>query len=1421
MPLDRFQLQQESSIKSISPENYQQASKKERALFLNKVSQLTNSKLLPDFATKAIYNILKGKIFPGNENFKARYQDYEKNFRPLIEQKKLPLKTPYFRSDRQKSNSEPYNKWLYHDFKGWRTQNTALIHFLVEQEKAKLNIPETEQNSKAKQEKISLSQQKRAELKDLIKNENIVKLNENDFKRETRAQKLRKSVFKDAENGDYTFLPQVGTKLHQTTRLIDLFPNEKTLTIEINHRRASRSRRLRRPGDKIVIVKRGNAFYPQNKGRYGYKSIEIWQGDKINLNKKVYLKENSDQTISDIPLKPKAVDSIVTEKTKDKILEKNRQKLGEKLDSEVKELSTDNVKIKLPQLKIKPPQTNSTHILKPEAVSNAGGEFNLNASGCAQFAFRLLGNVKGKELIKRGTFADAWTMYHSIREKERQDGVKKGSYVRMAGNLSLDHKYYYNRKKNLDQVNNKLLFNEDYIDDLSSLFKNTAKIVKKRGVAFITYYYHESGSTSKALETTKKLLKKGVNIYETTPTTHIELVSSFNKVSFLNKETLKEFKNTKNKSGKYLDLLLKVYIENHISKDEFPLARNPKNYRDLALKRLSILAKSGTKIFLKNQKGQEREIIMIEDGENYKLIDKKTKHEVNYNKANPETLYFRDIATKTSGITNNILKNFLLFYVDYDKNRSTETGRELWKTLPGKVLELPGIKWDKPKDQKAQAVYDVITKYSSINSFVFQDANIKSLQVLYKKNNITKEDLVFFNEGLRRVGIDASKLKKDSPIPIFDLEKLKNLFFEEALVKKSKNFRKEAREKLQNYNKKIAAIKSKKEKNELIKERDKYIKKIALPQILIENLRAASLAAKEFFSPKGVETLNKQIGIIERQIKQSEDQIFALKNEPGIIGRRYRVSKATKYKGLLERRKLKLTFEKIKLEDILAKYIVVPIIPGAGKISLLREISKQSEYFKKTKLLPEEKRFIISYIDKINQNIDLTVIKRGKYEAYKDWHAGEVIFLDRESLVKLESIIKLYRNEREKHSKVPSSITCGKDKYGKLIHKEIAPNVKAAIEYAADKDPVITKLLLYTYAQEQGRGESRKKWKQRLSVFGVTNSYGLFQVRANIFTYLSRGGEFGISERKRIIKPEFRKLFGVESYEDFVNKLKTDDKFNAKVAAYVLKSNIGFVKHQLKNLGIRDQIDDDSPLMHTMVLSSYNRGPNTTTRGIVNYRVEQLRKIFPLVKEHYDQKDQKHSLTVLSFFPSRISKADSFSQFIKKYGANISRWKLAKMKLLKDFSKINSGLARVGNGLKYIKIATQPVEDAYKIYKFALELKKRYPKFTKLSEKDIEKQSVSFIKRPANFIKTQLYQDFASFAQKNPESKTFNWHKTTIKFSDLYTKNVGREFSYGFVVTRDGQHENISRNIFKTADLLKFVPKTKPAKTPETFAMSN
>lgn len=1378
MPLNNFETNRAETVRKISVESYSQSNPQEKSKFLNKIIALTETgKLLPDYATKALYNILKGKNFTGKNNFRARYQDYENNFRPKLESKELLQNAPYYRSDRIKSTDKPYNKWLYDSFQGYKTQNTALIHFLANKEKSKLSLSPPE---KIKKESVA----KRGKLKREIRFRNFTRLDSKAFKKELRAQKLRKRVFKDAENGDYTFRPEVETHLHKTTTLGNLFPNLNQISVLIGHKRSTRSRRNRKIGETIVFIRRGNRFFPKNKRKYGTPSGEIWNGDKVFFTVKNYREEGTDNFLSDKPLPTEKIQPDIDSKTKDPVLEKKKKQIRQRLNSEINQLDTANIQRNIPQLNTSPKITTHPHTLIPESISRSGYEFDLGANNCAQFAFRLLGKIHGRELTKRGVFADAWTMLHSMSSKEREDGVDPGTYVKIAGNISLDHDYYYNRKRNLSYVRAKLLYNPKYINDLAKLFIEGKKIADKKGVAFITYYYHESANTNKALRKTAELLRNGVDIRETSPTTHIELMTGNLEVNFLKEEIRKKIKKSGPKRGKYLDLLLDTYIDVQVKTDNFPYSKTQKSYREKALTRLSILAKTGTKIFLTDAHGKKREIKLVETNDGYRLMETKTNQEVYFDKANPETFSFLDLASKTGGRTQNILKHYLLFKANHKNTDVSDFNN--WFVLPGKILELPGLKWPQIKDFKQQKINSNIKKYSSINTSFERGRSINNIQQLYKKYKISKKDLVYYNEGLRRAGVDPNKIGKDAPIPIFNMDKLKSLFIVEALAKRNKDIREKYLSQLSELNKKIAASTNKREKDQLLSEKNQLIDKIVIPHITLLNIAAEGHATREMFSQKGLAYLDSQISKLTGLIEHTEAQITSLraKRQPY-----FKIRTAIRFKHSLTRRKLKLQMERNKLKKILDENIVISVVPGAGKIYLLGEFTKHSPYLKSLRLLPEEKSFILSYIDKINQNIDLSIIQKGKYQAYKDWEAGTVVFVNKASLTRLEKIIRTYREIRKNNSRTPKTLSCGKDNKQQIIEKKIPVEVRDAIESVAENDPILTKLMLYTWAQEQGRGTRRKHLKSAANLIGVGNSYGMFQVRPTIFSRLIKGSEFGLSEKRRILKDEYKKKFGVNSYETFVEKIKTNTLFNAKVAAYLLKSNIIFVQEQLKKLGVTD-LAKDSALMHTMILASYNRGPNTTSRAIINFRIEKLREIFPLVAQNYNA----------------LNQTNDFSEFIKKHGRKISRFELAAMKVSKGswsgFWKTDSDLARVSDGFLKVRIATQPVEDAYKIFIFAKKLKQSFPNFTKLSDNEIELQAISFIKKPADFIKTQLYKDFVKFAQKN-NKKTFNMNNTALSFNDLYKKGIGRELSYGFVVTRDGQHEKLSRSIFDNSDALK------------------
>jgi hypothetical protein len=204
--------------------SYQKLSFKEKQSTLKQIMQICEgSNLLTSSQTKHFFTLLASTN--SENNFNDRKKAYESEFRSHLNSKSLSMKLPYWNKARIKSKTEPYNKWLYDPFQGYRTQNTALIHFLAD--KSLRQAPDTRVRTNSAPEKF-------------YEAEGYMPLDQRSFLKEEIAQRLRNRVFADVETANYTFVPEKGTELYKVATLFRLFPNmnQLTLTLASNHSKA-------------------------------------------------------------------------------------------------------------------------------------------------------------------------------------------------------------------------------------------------------------------------------------------------------------------------------------------------------------------------------------------------------------------------------------------------------------------------------------------------------------------------------------------------------------------------------------------------------------------------------------------------------------------------------------------------------------------------------------------------------------------------------------------------------------------------------------------------------------------------------------------------------------------------------------------------------------------------------------------------------------------------------------------------------------------------------------------------------------------------------------------------------------------------------------------------------------------------------
>jgi hypothetical protein len=444
-----------------------------------------------------------------------------------------------------------------------------------------------------------------------------------------------------------------------------------------------------------------------------------------------------------------------------------------------------------------------------------------------------------------------------------------------------------------------------------------------------------------------------------------------------------------------------------------------------------------------------------------------------------------------------------------------------------------------------------------------------------------------------------------------------------------------------------------------------------------------------------------------------------------------------------------------------------------GKNHLLAAIINKSPILQGLKignsLLLEERKFILEYVDSVNQNIDLTSVQKSNYEAYKDWQAGELVFLSKKSLLQIERILYRYRRARKQANKIPEKLSCGHEGKGKSIEKHLPTEVKEAIAQAAKGDPILTKTMLYVWAREQGRDSgsffSRKALKEMRA-----KSLGEFQIRPNRVLLEAFNTPINSTAQNAPDQPaETKAQIFERNMRRFKQKLTTDINFNAKVAAHIMRTNMRLVDNQLRKLGVSEKAPKDSALRQAMLASAYNAGPNVVSGSIINYRFFKLAEALNL-KSIFLRKsiDDSNDLS-LQIFCAR----NGFQKH-RIFAVNKSLW---------------------------VDRFSLSARNAYKIYALAKALKEsqKHQNFTKLTLTEIEKEVAAFVRKPGSFVDSQLYKEFAKFAV----SQKIPFDNTIFTFNELSKPQVGKELNYGFAVTRNGQHDKLSENIFDVSGILK------------------
>jgi len=1199
---------------------------------------------------------------------------------------------------------------------------------------------------------------------------------------------ITRCLSKENDKGGRVFTPKRGSILY-TRSLSDLYPNENN-TMAITFAKNRGKSKGRKQGETILIKRKGTNYYPIDNIKNGKNRISIKTGDIIYAANSAYFEkeeDNNDSRLVPVTIKgPKRIvkpDSYeAVDKIPRKLTEKEqRMKVSFRKNILNKTLRSIRV-VKLPN--IKPSTQANTHIPTRKALIQSGEDFQLDTNECSQFAFRMLSKVVGSKTLEKygAIYADAWTMLHRMRQKETEDRVQKGTYAKVVDGVNLD-KYYYRPGSSRIRITPKILYSAEYQNKYVEIFQAAKKVINRNGIAYITFLFLDSPNQKKA---TKK-----VRAGKGTPNTHIEALFGKAYTMYMKpKDYEKTAKNYKRK-GNYFNFMVDAYVKKYMlhENEELPNGikphkKNLSRLKKLAITRLSMLYKTNTELFILDKEGgMKTRVMLVPKGNSFELryAEKdrnggiKAGNPVLFDPGNIKYFGFNDIHSRTYTGKNSFINNYLFF--SYGQSILA------MDALPSRVIQIDDLKWGKNGNNANQKINSLIKTYSSLakeNEDEDKDKDyIYSFSDLCKNYKIKKSDRVYYYEGLRRVGIDPSRMKENSPIPIFDMEKLKKMINEEGKKLKDKGVGK----KIANLNKELKSKKISPNRRIIIKRKIEKLKrelvrppnnKDGLALIYLSYQKQFIESQKKLYSNEGLTDLDKKIAATEALIERIEKRLGFYMNTRVLKTREDRqkakegLAAIKKYKKIIEARLKKYQNGKKGLEDIL-KNSYVKVLEGGSPWTVIKKIIDKEPFFKDTTLTSAEKKFIIRNIDRINETINLEK-KNGKYVK---WGVGSVIVISKDVPQKLKKIIISKRTHELANSTPIFSLKVGKRK-GEIIRKNVSNALRKAISLAAGPDREIEKLLYLVYAREQGRSTKKRelmKWAAQTVKDSWASSVGVFQIKTESF---KKGNRF--------------KKFGVSSYKEFRNKVQKDVGFCAEVAAEKLKMVRLGIQEQLRQMGLSHIRRDHPTVYQTMVLSAYNLGPNVAVRSVMVYRFKKYANLL--------RKNDKFNMTEkidLGYIETKniiykYGKKESYAKYMFKRKTPLIKYRKAHPYLRKGFS---------------VYIVSPKVKSAIKLYNFASNLKLSYSEKFRFNMNEIDREISLYMKSPMRFYKTsKLYAAIEELVKEKLGKDHPNIDKIMFDFKTMKKAGWVKSLNYGYMVMRDGQSEEINNKIVDGSFLL-------------------
>lgn len=227
-------------------------------------------------------------------------------------------------------------------------------------------------------------------------------------------------------------------------------------------------------------------------------------------------------------------------------------------------------------------------------------------------------------------------------------------------------------------------------------------------------------------------------------------------------------------------------------------------------------------------------------------------------------------------------------------------------------------------------------------------------------------------------------------------------------------------------------------------------------------------------------------------------------------------------------------------------------------------------------LSKKEQDYVLTHIDFLNPQIDLTLVLKDGKENFKSWTAGAYFWFNDDLIAQLKTNLEIQRTIDQVY--VPDTLSAPSDDGPEKV--EFSQHEKEVIENAT-ADPEIRRLLILVLINEQKCGWVRNFGARTLDITHVRQetSVGMFQVQA--------------------VEEEYQTHYKsrYSDFESYRQALVSDDNFNAEVAVRRLGQLTSSYRSFLRNNG--ETVPSSDRRFITGVLSGYNRGPASVYTGMI------------------------------------------------------------------------------------------------------------------------------------------------------------------------------------------------------------------------------